>query len=531
MVSVSIGIGRNPVFLDPTAKDREERIRRQAQMEAITKNLKDTTVTAENELTTLLTGLAQERDAQGNFVWGSLEEIRERNPQLAQLIDRGAATVARNKSRFAEITGAEQLGSRALDEFERFRQVFNAARSEARPGETPAAQSPIGKLQADKEALLARGMQPNDPTILAIDAAIDKAGENETALAQNVGFVESKLGRRLTEVELLAMSNAIQAGFSVEVNPDGTMKVVSGIQPQGGSGLSAQAELDLDRERNFLQNNIDAVRQVLDLPPGRLGAAGLLKRVASEAGEIGGDVLSTFLPDPIVEPFLQIGRFAERLAGQDTDLTPEQRAEFFDDPINTVAGLSGRLTYAYAKTLQKEGKLLKDAVNDARDVANLQSAFRSEDRTRTNLNLMLDAFEDNYAAITPGSVPTGAGQPTGQDRIFEFDPTTGTIPGLTDQPLETEAGPEPTTDVEVGPLTPEDQSLVPQANPPIPGPAAATGQGPINAGDVQADIANLQQIKAQSGRGPEFIAALNAIIQKYGGEGRALEAIVDLLGQ
>ena len=522
MVSVGFTIGRGPM-VDPGARDREERIRRQAQVEAITKNLKDTTVTAENELTTLLTGLAKERDAQGNFVWGSLEEIRERNPQLAQLIDRGAATVARNKSRFAEITGAEQLGSRPLDEFERFRQVFNIARSGAMQTETPAAQSPIGKLQADKEALLARGMQPNDPTILAIDAAIDKAGENETALAQNVGFVESKLERRLTEVELLAMSNAIQAGFSVEVMPDGTMKVVSGIQPQGGTS-------DVERERSFLQNNIDAVRQVLDLPPGRLGAAGLLKRVASEAGEIGGDVLSTFLPDPIVEPFLQIGRFAEDLAGRDTDLTPEQRAEFFDDPINTVAGLSGRLTYAYAKTLQKEGKLLKDAVNDARDVANLQSAFRSEDRTRTNLNLMLDAFEDNYAAITPGGSPR-VREPSGQDRIFEFDPTTGTIPGLTDQPLETEAGPEPTTDVEVGPLTPGDQSLVPQANPPIPGPAAAAGQGPINAKDVQADIANLQQIKAQSGRGPEFIAALNAIIQKYGGEGRALEAIVDLLGQ
>jgi hypothetical protein len=231
--------------------------------------------------------------------------------------------------------------------------------------------------------------------------------EERTELEKKMEFIEQevrkKRGTGLTVEEFMIASGAFGSGLNVEFNSQ-----TGDFSLSQGPRLPASKAEDIRQLASGLGRDIDLIENLLLLPEGSFGTTAALKLFASEVGEISSSLVSDFFPTRTVDALTGIGRFAEGLfrSEKKDDISPELRKELFDDPANTVAGLSGRLTYAYARTLQPSGKLLKDAVNTAREVAGTTALTTSDPRTRTNLRIILDALRDSFVTLTGEESPT-----------------------------------------------------------------------------------------------------------------------------
>lgn len=262
--------------------------------------------------------------------------------------------------------------------------------------------------------------------------------------------LERSLGRKMSEGELLSMSGAstkdslkgvlvngqpafmleseiagnpnvqpIIQGLSVEAGPDGALKVTQGPQGMGGK-LTAGQQQATGVEIAAMDSAITDIDTVLQQPSGSIGIVGTAKKAIREAGRMGKEIGVAGLPEPIANAVTGIVSIADEMLGLED---PAVRRQFDITGMTESAAIEQRLAYAYAKSLQPDGKLLADTIKTAKEQMKI-FGWTSETTARERLGVIQQGIKrtrDNLAAAS------GAEQPAAPARRGIYNPETGEI--------------------------------------------------------------------------------------------------------
>lgn len=216
--------------------------------------------------------------------------------------------------------------------------------NEAMENRQVGAPSPLGKLQAERDALIAQFGQ-DDPRIKQYDAAIAKT--------------------------------TTPTGMSVEVGPDGTIRFTQGAI---GAGLETKANRDEARANiDFTRNVVGDLDKLIDKAeedPTLLGAVGSARRGIQTATGVASDIAQVV---PGVRPFIKYGQDLVKTLLDNDEIDKSVARDFFDPNLSDLQMMENTIAIALAKNRQPTGRLLSDVLKAAKEDAKLTGLRSSAD--------------------------------------------------------------------------------------------------------------------------------------------------------
>lgn len=275
----------------------------------------------------------------------------------------------------------------------------------------PDAQSPIGKLIQDRNAL------PEDsPDRAALDKSIEDAiREDPDTQTVNVRSANGDQVTLLINSKTGATVAELGRGPSVQFQP---------------TELPASKQQQIAERGDVLQQGIEQVESLLALPEGTFGAAASVKRSVRGVARTTGELLDLGLPDSVAGPLKGLAQIGESLIDQavgEGRLDAETAAEVSRSDLTEAETVEIQLAFLVANALQPDGKLLKDSINSARQIVKL-SGFTSEKTARERLATVLNILKRSQKGLK-GSAESVGKKPGGESesKKFRYNPETNEL--------------------------------------------------------------------------------------------------------
>lgn len=516
-----LGIG---LLRSNAANNREDRINQEAKQQARQQNAQE-----------LFATIAKQHQDLINQLGGmNPEQFDATVNAIAPILNKGAQTMAR----LGGMTGRPEVTPSTVTQRQQAMIALQRGKSQTAFAE---AQQLGGEGAPTLEKLFAlqKQLPPDDPRQATIADAIAK---NSTRAPKNpVGVIRTNPETGETRDMFVPpdeinpeTDKPFRPGMRIEFDPDTNKFIVT--TGDVGSGLTAAQQQAQNQEIQLFSGAADQADALADSEA--VGGLAQLGRDIENIAEFTGDLVSAGVSEEISGFFDNVVSLADELMAQDNTIDAETRADLDLDNLATVPIIERSLAYLMARDRQPSGKLLKETIKDAKRDSNITGLGVSEKLARDRLKNISRMFRARVERLGGPEEQPAESTPLTPGGTFLFDPTTGTF---SEKPLETEAGPEvvpeapvrnlrnevvpeapipaPTPLTPAGPLTPEDQSALPQTTPSLAQTGAATGQSSQDLQtQLQADLTELKALKETTGGGqgnPEFTAALDAITEKY----------------
>ncbi len=314
------------------------------------------------------------------------------------------------------------------------------------PGETSVEQIMRGmSVQVETQASAAdKGIQSAQETIAQADVISGAVGgdsqQRQANFANLVGISEGSQPEFMQLLSALGQAepgspefNALQGrvnrlsaeeggGLSIEVGPDGSVRIGQGaaagqatnirpISPKTRDEIIA-IQQELTRGVEILDSVIGQVQE----NPGSFGVSGTVRGLIQTSASIFGDAAGAF---PGVENIAEVAKFlSDTIRDQVAD--PDLASELAPASVGEVQVLESQLRFAYARTLQPEGKLLASTIEQAKQKVKLTGITGSRQ------------VEERLVALKPifdsALVDTQRRLQLGQQGSTEVDPVSSVQP-------------------------------------------------------------------------------------------------------